>query len=274
MASTQFTLPDVHRVETSEFIVTTISSAAETDVYKVDVAVTVFQALVIFIGIIGTLANVIVLSTLVISVQPKKQACNWLFINQMSLDLFSCVWLVISYSVKLYNPYLSGFSGFLICALVVGENFVWFGLTGSVTNLACISIERYLMINHLIWHKMHSRPWMTYVAMTFAWISGILQTQIAMLTTSVTVNGQCFPLSEWPNYVLRTFFGTWAFFINYFIILVIITYSYVRILVKVRHQSRVFAVQHANNPLARTGKEINMRVQMNTVKTMILNTVL
>jgi 7 transmembrane receptor (rhodopsin family) len=235
-----------------------------------DAGLRAFQALVVSIGLTGALANGLVLFVLVISTQPRKQTINMLFINQMSLDLFSCVWLVIVYTLKMFDLHLPGRYGYLFCIFLVGDAIIWIGLIGSMVNLVNIAVERYTMIVHPIWHKSHYRPWMIYIAMGFAWIVGILQTLTVALMTSVTINGRCFPLSIWPSYGAKIVNTVWGFVIYYVVILVILLYCYGRILVVARRRSRVFAIQHANNPLAITGKERNLSIQMNTVKTMIL----
>jgi hypothetical protein len=251
-------------------VLTSILSTEEPRAYSGDVGLEIFEALVVFIGIVGTLANGIVLSMLLMSAEPKKlSGVNMLFINQMSLDLFSCVWLVIVFAIKMSNLYLIGSSGYWVCVFIVSENFVFYGLVGSVINLTNIAVERYTMIVHPIWHKKHFKPWMTYVAIAFAWIAGMLESQIAMSTTSVIVNGQCFQLAIWPNHAIELFYSARTIILYFVLVLIILMYCYGRILVAVRHQTRVFIVQLANNPLARTGRERNLRVQMNTVKTMI-----
>lgn len=247
-----------------------IFTTAEPNSYSGDVGLPIFQALVICIGIVGTCANGIVLLVLFNSTQSKKKTVNMLIINQMSLDLFSCFSLVIVYSVKMSNLYLNGTSGYWICVFIVSENFIWVGLLGSIVNLACIAIERYTMIVHPIWHKTHFRPWMTYVAMTAAWLIGILQVQTSTLLTSVIVNGQCFQLHNWPNYGMKVLHGVFAFVCYYITVLIVIIYCYGRILVTVHDQSRVCADQHANNLLAEASRERKLRTEMNIVKTMIL----
>jgi hypothetical protein len=268
MVSTQQS-PDVHVVETTGVLATVVATA-EADFVTGDTGQYIFQALVISIGTVGTLANGMVLMLLVTSSQLKKQSVNILFINQMSLDLFGCVWLLITYSLKISNLYLTGPSGYWLCVFVVSENFIWYGLVGSIVNLVNIAVERYTMIVHPMWHKKHFRSWMTYVAVALAWISGILESQIVSLTTTVIVYGQCFQLAVWSNDGLKVFYGVWSLACYYVIILVILLYCYCRILLSVRQQSRVFVSQHDNNILTKANRERNLRIQTNIIKTTIL----
>jgi hypothetical protein len=136
----------------------------------------IFQVLVILIGVVGTLANGSVLYVLCVSKPAKSQSTvNKLFMNQMTLDLFSSVWLVIAYSLKISQIYLSGTFGYYLCVFIVSETIVWYGLVGSSVNLAAIAIERY-------------SPWMVNSAIAFAWINGILANQVLSSTSTVVID--------------------------------------------------------------------------------------
>src|SRR5258706_347147 len=58
-----------------------------------------FESLVLLIGLVGVSANGFVLVVMCISKQLKKNMVNTLIVNQVSSDLFSCVWIVIVYAV-------------------------------------------------------------------------------------------------------------------------------------------------------------------------------
>ena len=57
-----------------------------------------FECFVFVIGVIGTAANGLVLYALVASKQHKKHE---LILNQNALDFYSCLFLVITYGLKL-----------------------------------------------------------------------------------------------------------------------------------------------------------------------------
>ena len=64
-----------------------------------------FRCAVVAIGVVGTITNGLILYALFASKQHKKHA---LIVNQNLFDLFSCLFLVVSYSVKLCNVRLVG----------------------------------------------------------------------------------------------------------------------------------------------------------------------
>ena len=129
----------------------------------------VFEALVVVIGFIGLLANVTVFVAIVTSKQERNRSFIELIVNQTAQDIFSCVWLVVSYSIMFVNiqPF-----GYWSCMLFVNENLVWIGLNASKVNLMSISIERYVMIVHPIWHRNNAKPWMIHTAVGVSWSMG------------------------------------------------------------------------------------------------------
>jgi len=117
-----------------------------------------FEILVVVIGVIGTAANGLVLYALVASKEHKKHE---LIVNQNALDLYSCLFLVITYGMKLSNAHLSGSLGYWLCVLIHSGSLLYVGLFASLVNLMIISIERYLKVVHSVWSKKHLSKWMT-----------------------------------------------------------------------------------------------------------------
>jgi len=64
-----------------------------------------FQCAVVVIGVVGTAANALILYVMAASKQHKKHV---LIFNQNTLDFLSCLFLVITYALKLCKIHLSG----------------------------------------------------------------------------------------------------------------------------------------------------------------------
>ena len=231
----------------------TSSSTLSTEFY--------FHLAVIVIGVVGTAANALILYALVASKQHKKHA---LIVNQNALDLFSCIFLVIVHSVKLCDIRLTGWHGYLLCVLILSDNVLWWGITGSIINLAIITIERYLKVVR----KNNPRSWMIHSAMALAWIGSIAYCVVIVFSTSTVVNGVCHALVI-KNESRRLLYFCWNFVAFYVIILLIFVFCYGRILFLVRRQANVMA-GHAAEAAASTYHTQMNHIQTNLIKTMIL----
>ena len=112
---------------TDAITVTPSSSSSGTELY--------FHSAVIIIGVIGAAANALILYALVASKQHNKLV---LIVNQNALDLFSCISLVVTYSVKFFSIPLTGWLGYWLCKLIYAETILWSGISGSIINLALV----------------------------------------------------------------------------------------------------------------------------------------
>jgi len=132
---------------------------------------------VVVIGVVGLLVNGFVLYAFCSTKYILANMTNILIINQTAADFYCSVMFVIDYSFRLSNIYLVGTEGYWICGLFLSDCMLWFGLSESMVNLACIAVERYIMIVHPTWHKNHFRPWMIFSTMVFTWTFCIVTTR-------------------------------------------------------------------------------------------------
>jgi len=91
-----------------------------------------FQCAVVVVGILGAAANGLIIYAMVASKQHTKQV---LIFNQNALDLASCVFLVLTYSLKLCSVRLTGTLGYWLCMMIFSENILWWTIVGSTINL-------------------------------------------------------------------------------------------------------------------------------------------
>jgi len=196
-----------------------------------------FESLVVIIGIIGIAANGLVLYALVASKQHKKQK---LIVNQNAIDLYSCLFLVITYGLKLSNIHLSGSLGYWLCMFLLSENLFFCGLYASFFNLAFISIERYLKVVHAVWSKQKLSKWMTYAAIACAWLLSFINEMVLAFQTSDVIDGVCYGFAVTSERT-RLFVCLYHISLSYLFVLLIFTFCYAKILMVIRRQARVMA---------------------------------
>jgi len=220
-----------------------------------------FQCAVVVIGVVGTAANALILYALVASKQHRKQM---LIFNQNALDLYSCVFLVITYVVKLCKIRLSGSVGYWVCITLLTENLLYCGVMGSIINLAAVTVERYLKIVHAVWSKNKLRSWMTYSAIAFSWLSGFVYIIAVNFGTIAAIDGVCRDTIIWKSHVAEAH-GIWNNALFYVVMMLLFIFCYGRILITVRRRACLRAGYSCLRPNA-----AQTQIQSNIVKTMIL----
>jgi len=224
-----------------------------------------FESSVVFIGVIGTTANALILYAMVASKQHRKQI---MIFNQNALDLFSSVLLILTYSVKLCTVRLSDSVGHWLCVWLLSENIVWCGILSSKINLMLVTVERYLKVVHGTFSKKYLQGRVTYTAAVFSWLSGFALSIGITLTTTGVVDGSCYSYVFWSSRRSQLAYGIWYFLFFYALMLTIFFFCYWRILMVIRRQATVMAGHDSTGSSAHQAK--SNQLQANVVKTMII----
>jgi len=230
-----------------------------------------FKYAVLAIGIFGTAANALVLYALVAHHvrDAKKRAINLLIINQNLLDLSSCLLLVISVSIQINSPYLTGAVGYFLCAMFLSDTATYCALYGSIINLVALTLERYLKVVHPFWSKKHLKRWMIQTAMGFAWIAGIAANAPPAFIASRVEYGTC--VSYFESQESDWILGSCYLVIFFFVPLILFVYCYGRIVVVMRRQMRVMAGHNVEGSAQMNASQAqNKRIKWNIIKTMII----
>jgi len=225
-----------------------------------------FTYFVIVIGLIGTVSNGLVLYALVASKQHKKHE---LIVNQNALDLYSCLFLFITYGLRLFNIQLTGSLGYWLCMLLFSQSLLASGLFASWINLMVISIERYLKIVYPTWSKKKLRKWMTYAAIACVWISGFVNEMANVFQTSAVIDGVCYGYVIVKTRESRLAIALYYFVFSYVLVLLILTFCYGKILMVIRRQARVMA-SHSTTGSSTASQAQSSKIQSSLIKTMIL----
>jgi len=204
-----------------------------------------FHCALVAIGVVGIATNGLILYALVASKQHKKHA---LIVNQNVLDLFTCIFIVITSSLHLCNSHLTGSVGYWLCTLLLSDGLIWCGTIGSVINLASITIERYLKVVHSTWSKIKLRNWMIYSAIAFSWLGSFTYNAAFVFSTTVVIDGACYAYAICVSDPARIIVFIVNFLSFYIIILLIFIFCYWRIMVVIRRQASVMASHAAAGP--------------------------
>jgi len=220
-------------------------------------------------GVVGTATNGLVLYAMVASKQHKKQV---LIFNQNVLDLFTCISIVVSNSLKFSRVQLSGSLGYLLCTLLLSDCLTWIFATGSNFNLASVTVERYLKVVHSAWSKTKLRKWIIYSAGAFAWIGALLYHATLAFSTTDVIDGQCYVYTFWQSDTANAFELFYNFVTFYVVIILIFIFCYWRILTVIHRQASVMAGHAAAGPITaaqtQTQAQYN-QIQSNVAKTMV-----
>src|SRR6218665_2444365 len=225
----------------------------------------VFFSFVILIGIIGSIANGLVLRVL-LSPKLRIQTSNLLIINQVATDLYSCILLIIAYVSRLPRLLLIGRWGWFLCVFFQDDVLTFVGLTGSIASVGTITVERYFKVVHPIAHRKNVRNWMIYATIPLTWINGVL-INLAGIWTSGVFHGICYSVSYWPTEQLATTYAIIILIWTYTLPLLMFIYCYWHILAVIRGQMKVFSGHQDGDTEAQ--QTTANKAQMNVITTMI-----
>ena len=223
-----------------------------------------FKYAVIVMGVVGIVANALVLYAMVASKQHKKQL---LIFNQNAFDLCSSLLLVITYTVKLCKIRFIGTLGYWLCLIFESEGIVWCSIIGSTINLMSVTIERYIKVVHPNRSKKLLRKWVRWSAVAFAWIAGTVYQMTALIHATDLIDGVCYAYVMWRSETAALIHGLWNFGSFYVMVLFLFVFCYWKILVVIRRQARVMAGH--SGPGSSTSQTQSSQIQSNVIKTMI-----
>lgn len=202
---------------------------------------------------------------------------NVLLINQLVIDLLTCLALVVTYGTILSRIELSsGTLGYWLCSILISEQCLWICMDASIISMTVITIERYIKIVHSIWHKNHSKPWIAKTACAFCWLSGLAWNFAPYALTTVVIDGQCLPLTMWSSERAQSIFGYGIVLYHFHFPMVVFVFCFTRIIQVIRRQNRIL---HRQNPasssvsaVASQTRQASSHRQSNIIRTIILLT--
>ena len=230
----------------------------------------VFQYCVTLVGIVGAIANAVVLMIFLTQTKKTKLSTSTKFVvNQLSLDLFSCLSLIMTYGWKIANRDLNKNWNFWTCYLIGSEILLWCGVNSSVVNLVLITLERYMKIVYTSIHERYYRNWMTYVLMTSSWLLGFIVQAPAGVSMNFYYDGAtviCEMYTKWSSAYVGLFYGMFLTVFNYVDPMLVFIVCYWRIIIVFRKSASFF--DNTNSGV----NQMHHKNEVALIKTMIIIT--
>lgn len=157
----------------------------------------------ITVGIIGILDNAFALTVLVASKSLRRSLSTTFLIHQSLVDFISSVLLIASYDTNKGQVLTEGgkwtLAGELYCQLWGGRMFMWGFVMISTYNLLLLTLERYCIVVHPIWHRMTITRKKLLVAMAVMWITCMIFNYLLNGLSTPLVDGVCVLYSRWVS---------------------------------------------------------------------------
>jgi len=180
--------------------------------------------------------------------------------------------MVIIYTVKLCNVYLTGSVGYWLCALLFSDSVIWCGTNSSAVTLVFITVERSLKVVHAAW-SIEQTPQLDDILSNGIRLDHpfYINLSLGVPNKSVVLDGACFAYAMWDNQLVKLIYTICSFVFLYVAIILIFIIFYWRILIVIRRQAMVMASHNAAGPSTAhiQAQAKSYQIQTNVIKTMI-----
>ena len=221
----------------------------------------VFQTIVTMIGLLANLATII---TLVFNGKEFPQISRILYMHQSVIDCFVCV-----VSFPMYSQHFMWMSGhmtfdYMLCQIWHGQSIFWILVLISTWNLVFIAFERFLKTNYPFIHlDMQKKHVYTTLVANYV-VSFIIMIPTTLQTRYDEKTGKCVGKYFYDTFEFKTFmsfYGIFVFFIIYAIPASSFILLYIKIIRKLRQRPYSLGkitrqssnIESAEHQLIRTG---------------------
>ena len=223
----------------------------------------------LIIGIIGIVANFLVICILGSSVKIRSKVVNTLIIHQSFIDLLSSVALVATAHIDGTDKHgLTGIHADIYCYFIGPKLPVWSLMLISSFGLMFLNIERYISIVHPLYHHANVTRKKIVTLLPLVWILGILEHSLIASVFS-SVDGAC------AVSIMAMFWVTIIGFIvlHFFLPLLLVFFLYGTMFYKLRNSTRR-SEDHVTPDVASERRESVMERAINNIfKTMLIITI-
>ncbi|XP_072036999.1 QRFP-like peptide receptor, partial [Amphiura filiformis] len=203
------------------------------------------NALQCIIGLTGAVGNGLV-CVVIWKVRREQNFTNSLIVSQSAIDFLTSILLIaniISLSVDARPPENVTLA-ILYCIFWHSRSILFSCWVISTFNLTAIAIERYLAIIHPIWYRQNFSRKHAWILATTSWLIAPIMQTIIGARKHVVGRGRCIYVCK-PEQ--RAIHGVLIFLWNFFIPLCIMTFLFIRIIVRLHEMKKTQNTAKSNN---------------------------
>ena len=189
----------------------------------------VWRCVLVFLALCGNTLVIVVF----IRVRGLRTLTNYFIISLAIADLITAFTVIPSFFPVQELP--NDIRGMLYCRLVASDVFMWTALKASVFNLIAVTLERYLAVVYPLRHKRLFSPKKAKICIAITWLVAVVVNSFAAVVLTVK-NGEC--VVVWNSDFVRITVGVSVFLFTYLIPVFVMLLTYIRILAKLRTQSK------------------------------------
>ena len=214
------------------------------------------------VGVVGVIANGFVLLVLCKYSNIKWRPSSILVIHQTTTDTLCSILILLTNGmfITMNGKLTEDIFGTILCRLIVNETLFWISFGASSFSLVSITLERYMIVVHPIFHRNHFGNKFVAALIIADWALAVFSL-FPMLMVSVVNDGWC--IHPWPSKALKLSYGYTYFFGTFLIPVILLVYGYGKMIQVLTNKNK--AVHSETSKSHKISKS-----QINTTRTMII----
>lgn len=227
----------------------------------------------ILVGVCGLFGNAFVITVVYKFPKLRRRLTSMFLVNQSIVEMIASGVMVLHYITRYmysYHVYMDGVAGELYCRLWLTA-FPLFGMMLTSTfNLMSITLERYMMVVHPIYHKNTFTRRKALIMITCSWVCGVGYNAFWDPYTTRRRGEMCHVFGTWPNKATAEFYAVLTLLLYMLIPVVLMGFMYTRMIVILHRKPRSNQVGPHENPPNNPPASHISHAQRNLIKTLVV----
>ena len=134
-----------------------------------------------------------------------------LTLNQSCVDFITSLLVILANTTRTSVTHLSGITGDVLCKLWLSDLPLWTLLSSSSYALIVLTIERYVAIEHPVFHHNSFSRTKVLLFAGSAWLAGLMAIFCVIVPTSGVIDGRCYVVALFASATWQKVYGIFFF---------------------------------------------------------------